>query len=570
MTGAVASGRIGTTIAAIVLPFALRSLVRICMPAGTLRRAAGTAILVAVVLSVAPVLWIVLVLAGIAGVVYLQVTRGRSARPVMARVAVGLLAPLVLLLPWSLYLVTTPSLLLLEPGINSATLTDPQLRPWDVLLLHPGGPGMTPLWLTVGIVLAGFLAFLRIDRLRVISLIGALGGLALLAGLVQSMVLVTPPGTAAEVRPWPGQATLLLGLAMIAAGSVALDGLRARLAGSSFTFGQPLAAAVAVVALLAPLLTALWFGGGLDFALRKAPPSSVPAFVAADSESSQAPRTLVLDDDNAGRVRYSLLTGPGLQLGDAETGPPVADWEKLDPYVAAMASGRGGDEIEALAGYGVRYVVLAQGTSQALVPTLDGEPGLRRLSSSGGEVLWRVSGTTSRARIVADGKPTPVGLAENGQVAADPYIDQAMPDGSGKRVLVTGAAQDSGWRAVAVSASGETTDLTAVPGPGVLAWSQGFDVPAGSPRISVTFDGNARSLWLWLQLLVLAVLVVLALPERRRLDPDPDVDEDRYDAAAAEVADAPVAAEMVDVVAVQAENEPVDPDGSQQRPDGEA
>lgn len=547
MTGAVSSGRIGTTMAAVVLPFALRSLVRIAQPGGTLRRAAGTALLVAVLLSVAPSLWIVLVVAGIAAAVYLRMTTGWSAtRPVAVRLAVGLLAPLVLLLPWSAYIFTSPSILLLEPGINSGALTDPALKPWDVLLLHPGGPGMTPVWLTLGIILGGFVAFLRADRIRVITLIGALGGIALVMGLIQSMVLVTPPGSAAEVRPWSGQATLLLGLAMIAAGSVALDGLRGRFAGSNFTLGQPVAAVVAIVALLAPVLAAVWFGVGLTSVVRKAPASSVPAFVAADSESAQAPRTLVIDDDTAGRVRYSLLTGPGPQLGDAETGPPVEAWQQLDPYVAAMASGRGGDEIEALAGYGIRYVVLANGTSQELVPTLDGEPGLRRLSSSGGEVLWRVAGTTSRARVVADDKQTPVGIADRGTVTADPYIDQALPDGKGARVLVTGAALDDRWQASTVDAGGASTDLEAVAGPGVMSWAQGFTAPPGTQPVTVRFDGTVRSLWLWLQLVVLLVLVVLALPERRRLDPDPDVDED---VSVAVVAETGITSEPVAVVA---------------------
>jgi GT2 family glycosyltransferase len=548
MTGAVASGRIGTTIAAIVLPFAIRSLVRISLPGGTLRRAAGTALMVAVVLSVAPAVWIVLVVAGIVGVIFLNRHDGVAIRPVLAPWP-SACWPVGAARPWSLYIVTNPSILLLEPGINSAALTDPDLKPWDVLLLHPGGPGMTPLWLTFGIVIAGLVAFLRVDRIRVIGAIGALGGLALLMGLVQTMIFVTPPGSAAEVRPWPGQATVLLGLAMIAAGAVALDGLRARLAGSSFTLGQPLAAVVAAFALLAPVLAAGWFAVGLTFVVRKAPATSVPAFVAADSESAQAPRTLVIDDDTAGRVRYSLLTGPGPQLGDAETGPPVSAWEQLDPYVAAMASGRGGDEIEALAGYGIRYIVLARGTSQSLVPTLDGEPGLRRLSSSGGEVLWRVAGTTSRARVVADDKQTPVGLADGGTVTADPYIDQALPDGTGSRIIVIGAGQDPGWTASVSDASGNRTDLTAVAGPGVMQWAQGFEVPAGTPRVTVSFDGTSRSLWLWLQVLVLAVLVVLALPERRRLDPDPDVDDDT-DAVVARRAAVAAAEPGADVEAV--------------------
>ena len=39
-----------------------------------------------------------------------------------------------------------------------------------------------------------------------LGVLAFLGGLALLMGLVQTMIFVTPPGSAAEVRPWPGQA----------------------------------------------------------------------------------------------------------------------------------------------------------------------------------------------------------------------------------------------------------------------------------------------------------------------------------------------------------------------------
>ncbi len=536
MTGALAAGRIGTTMAAIALPFALRSLVRISGPQGTLRRSAGTAILVAVVLAVAPVLWLVLLIAGIVVAVYLFRTRGPADRGVISRLALALLGPLVLLLPWTLYIVTQPTILLLEPGLNTAALTDPDLKPWHVLLLHPGGPGMTPIWLTLGIIVGAFLALLRTDRFRIIGALAAIAGLALLVGMFQTMVMVTPPGATNEVRPWPGQATLLLGLMMIAAAAVAIDGLRDRMVGRSFSVGQPIAIVVALSAVLAPLLSAAWFMAGLRMDVRLAPATSVPAFVAADSDSAQAPRTLVINDDVAGRVSYSLLNGPGPELGDAETGPPASDWEALDPYVAAMASGRGGDEIEALAGYGIRYVVLAPGTSRDLVPTLDAEPGLRRLSSSGGEVLWRVGGTTSRARIVADDKQTPVGLADNGRVTANPYIDQAIPDGAGDRVLVTGAALDGGWHAATVAADGTLTDLEAVAGPKLLDWSQAFVAPDGAPKISVWFDSSSRTRWLWLQGLVLLALIIMALPERRRVDPDPDVvDPDPDTALAIEV-----------------------------------
>ncbi len=531
MTGAVASGRIGTTIAAIALPFALRSLVQTCGPRGTWRRAAGSAILVAVVLATAPSLWLVLLVAGLIGALYLVRREGAATNAVLARLLIALLAPLVLLLPWSAYALVNPATLLLEPGLSSGPITDPGLTPWDVLLLHPGGPGMTPLWITFGIVLAGLLALLRSDRRRTIGALAVLGALGLGLGLIQTVVLVTPPGTMTEVRPWPGQATLLLGLALIAMSAVAADGLRDRLVGSSFTFGQPVAGAVAVTALLAPILSGAAFAVGLDIVVRKAPPEAVPAFVAADAESPQAPRTLVLADNRSGLVQYTLINGAGPSLGDAETGPPASAWQALDPYVAAVVSGRGGDEIEALAGYGIRYVLLAPGSSRALIPTLDGEPGLRRLSSAGGEVLWRVAGVTSRARVVDTAKQTPVGLASAG-TSTEPYLDQAMPDGAAGRSLALGALVDDGWRA-------ETADGTALPataGPALLSWSQSFTLPEGDPQVTVSFDDGPRTRWLWLQVLVLVVLVVLALPARRRVDPDPDVDSDAGPLPATEAA----------------------------------
>lgn len=524
MTGAVASGRIGTTILAVALPFALRSLVRISSPRGTYRRAAGTALLVAVVLSVAPAIWLVLLIAGVAAAVWLLKAGRLDGRSVVGRLIIALLAPLVLLLPWSWYLLTNPSLLLLEPGLNGGPVTDRDLAPWHVLLLHPGGPGMVPVWITAGLLLAGLLALLRRDRLAITGGFAVLGGLALLLGLVQAVMVVTPPGATMELRPWPGQATLLLGLALVAMAAVAVHGLRDRFIGTSFSLGQPLALIVVLAALLAPLLTSLWFVSGLPSVVRKEPASPLPAFVAADAVSAQAPRTLIIATDVAGRVQYSLINGTGPMLGDAETGPPASAWEQLDPYVAAMVSGRGGDEVVALAGYGVRYVLLAPGSSTDLVAVLDGEPGLRRLSSSGGEVLWRVAGVTTRARVVQDGRQEPVGLAADGTTTADPYLSQLLPDGTGTRALVAGALADPGWTASVVDGDGVRTALELVTVSGVLDWSTAFAVPEGAPFVEVSFDSSARSRWLLLQGVVLVALVIMALPARRRVDPDPDLD----------------------------------------------
>jgi GT2 family glycosyltransferase len=157
VTGATASGRIGTTIAAIVLPFVLRSLVRLAGEDGTVRRAAGTAILVAIVISVAPAIWIIVMLTALLLLGVRFRARSGPVRSIALRLGLATLAPLLLLVPWSIHLLTNPSLLLLEPGLTGSDITDRNLAPWHVLLLHPGGPGMTPVWITIALVLAGAL-----------------------------------------------------------------------------------------------------------------------------------------------------------------------------------------------------------------------------------------------------------------------------------------------------------------------------------------------------------------------------------------------------------------------------
>ena len=528
VTGAVSAGRIGTVIAAILLPFAARSIARLASPAGTWRRAAGTAIIVAAVTAAVPGLWLIVF---VSSVVIIAIGWRRDAAatlPIARRLALAILAPLVLLLPWSLRLLLNPQLFLVQPGISSASLTDPDITAIDVLLLHPGGPASMPVWVTVGIVLAGALSVVRRARLVPISAALGVGVVALLLGVVQTVIVLTPPDGTAPLRPWPGPATLVLGATLLVAAALAADGLRERISGASFGVLQPIVAVVVVIALLAPLGVAITWFPNAEGELRRAPISTVPAFVQADALSPQAPRTLVLRQQPDGRVLYSLINGIGPILGDAEVAPGQEVWDRLDPLVAALASGRGGEEVPTLAGYGVRYVLLASGSSKALVPVLDGAPGLRRLSSSGGEVLWRVAGTTSRARVVeqteAGDSLTPVGVQQHGdRLSVNPYIDQRLPEGATQRLLVIGAAADGGWSAKVRLDDGGTQTLDPVPATGIYEWSQAYEVPSGSPVLDVRFPQGTRTIWLWLQLVVLLVLVVLALPSRKAVE-DYDVE----------------------------------------------
>lgn len=520
VTGAVAGGHLGTAATAVLLPPTIRMLTRTAglgqpgLAAPTWRTAWSTALLVSLVAAAAPALWVLAVLLGL--VAGLTVARDGAAR---RRLAAAVLTPIAVLLPWSAWVAVNPALLLGEPGLVTAGLTDPDLSAIDVALLHPGGPGMSPLWLTAGVVAAAVLTPLRRDRLRLVLGCWLVALVALVLGVVQTVLAVTLPGQQEAQRTWPGPATLLLGLAFVAAVAVAADGLRRRLAGASFGWRQPVLGIVVVAALLAPLLAAGWWLPGAGDPLRRQPPTAVPAFVAADAAGPDRPRTLVLRRESGGRITYSLVDGSGPVLGDGDTGPPAEAWDRIDPLVAALASGRGGDEVVGLAAYAVRYVQLADPGEQSLVRTLDSEPGLRRLSSAGGEALWRVAGVTSRVRVVAaDGAAAPV--PANDPASGGPLVDATLSAGAAGRTLVLSEAADGGWRA-----SADGGELTAAPAGAGADWAQAFDLPAGAPQVQAWFDGSGRTRWLWLQLALLVVVVVLALPARREEDPDPGEDD---------------------------------------------
>ena len=510
MTGSLAQGRLGTSFAAFILPFALRSGVRMLTPDSTRRRAAGTALLFALLLAFAPALWLISLVCAVLAIAFI-----RRTKEAVIKAAITFGASFAALVPWSFSLVLNPVQFFFEPGLNSATLTDPDISMVDIFLLHPGGPGMSPIVITIGIVLAAVLALARTDRRSVAVLLIIAAWVGILFALVQVVFLFTPAGATTQMRTWPGPATLFIGLMLIAAAALGAQGLRTRFIGQSFSLGQPIAAIAVLAALAAPLLSLLWLIPADTSVLARNSPATVPAFVAADAFGPQAPRTLMLTQLPAGNIEYTLINGDGLRLGDADTPPSSQVWRTIDPYVAALASGRGGDEVAALGGYGVRYVALAPGSSKEIVPILDAEPGLRRLSNSDGEVLWRVSGVTSRARITDGDIQSPVGIASPEDLGTQPYIEQILPDGTGTRVLYIGAGADSRWKA---------GDLGSVATEGVLDWSATFEIPAGSPEVRVVFDNSSRQMWLLAQLFIVLSLIVIALPSRRRIEVDPDLD----------------------------------------------
>ena len=93
-------------------------------------------------------------------------------RVAFGRALVVAAVPPVLLLPWLTALVAQPQMLLVEAGLPGPGLSSADLDGLDVLLLHPGGPGLPPLALAAGLVLAALAALLRPAGRRVVDCLG--------------------------------------------------------------------------------------------------------------------------------------------------------------------------------------------------------------------------------------------------------------------------------------------------------------------------------------------------------------------------------------------------------------
>ncbi|WP_043264600.1 glycosyltransferase family 2 protein [Streptomyces sp. CT34] len=528
-TGALAGGRLGTAVLAVLLPLMARAAVA----ASGLRLATGTrpgwraawayALLVTFTTAFTPIVWPIAVLLGIGLLVLRFLDGNRALLPAYAlRFLAVAVAPLVVLAPWSLSLFAQPSRFFQEAGLDYGAGSASVL---DLVGLSPGGPKAVGGLLLIGIVLAALAATLRGERQTAIR---AAWAVALTALLLAAL---------GNASGWTGPAMLVYGLALLCAAAVGAEGVRTRMAALGFGWKQPVAVLIALASAVAPLYAAAsWMITGAAGPLQRRDPTQVPAFVAEESSTFDRARTLVLDG-TAGHVSYSLVRGSGAQLGDADLADRAGGDRRLDSVVAHLVAGSGADQTDQLGGYAVRYVLVRKGASRAMGRVLDATPGLTRLSQDDGSALWRIDRRVSRISIVPG--QTKEGTAAGDAVAPVPVpagpVDAhttKVPAGAAGRILRIADAADDGWQA---SLNGTALKPVTVDG-----WAQGFQLPSDGGRLDLTHDNPlGRTLWLWAQGLLALVLVVMALPGRRR-----EVDDDLpQDTDAAAVAAAPAAGE---------------------------
>ncbi|WP_405798801.1 glycosyltransferase [Streptomyces sp. NBC_01506] len=520
-TGALATGRLGTAVLAILLPLIARAAVAAygfraegsdSSARGSWRATWAYTFLLTFAMAFTPVVWPMAVVLGLA-VLALR-------RDDIVAYGLRLLAvtgtPLLVLAPWSLSLLTSPSDLFEEAGLEFGTGEATAL---DLLGMSPGGPKAVGGLLLIGVVLAALAALLRGERQFAVRAAWVTALVALVFA-----VLTNNSG-------WAGPATLVYGLALIAAAVLGADGAKERVASQSFGWRQPVAALIAVAAGAAPLLAAGgWMLSGAAGPLERRDPVQVPAFVAEESITRDQPRTLILGGTSAAEVSYSLVRGSGGRLGDAELTESGGSDPGLDKVVGRLVAGSGADQTDQLSGFAIRYVLVRDGVPAQTSRVLDATPGLSRLSQLDGSALWRVDRQISRVTIIdggsdgesgteggSDAEPLPVGSS-----TVEAHTD--IPAGKAGRVLRIADRAAEGWQA---TLDGRLLEKKTVDG-----WAQGFELPAEGGRLDLTYeDSFTHTAWVWAQGALGVVLLVLALPGRRK-EIDDDLPEERAEVPA--------------------------------------
>lgn len=373
--GAVASGHLGTVVASIALPWVLRSGCRLVAgsPVDGWRAAAALGLALSVAVAFAPQSELIVGAVALVGVVGL-VLRGRPLRA--GQLAAGAALPLLLLMPWSGRVASSPDLLLTEAG--STVVPGTAADSWQLVLGRVGAPGEAPGWVSAGLTLVALLSLLRRDtRARV-----AAAWLLVLAGLGAAAVLAAQTvttETGQSAHPWLGVPLVVCFAGAIAAAGIAADGLGAFIGSGSFGWRQPVGAtAVAIGAATVVAGLGWWVWSAPYASLHRDEAVPVPAYM-IEAMATDDERVLVLRT-RADVVAFTVLAGDGQRLGDDSVLSPADS--ALPALIAGLVSQSRPEQVQRLGELGVGYVVVPAPQSPGVVAQLDAAAGLTRTSSA--------------------------------------------------------------------------------------------------------------------------------------------------------------------------------------------
>lgn len=504
LTGSVTSGRVGTVVATITLPWLVCTTLTVFdrSTASPWRAVFTGSLLLAVMVAFCPLAWAMAAATAVAGLPWLLRRRPRLVGPVAFLVA----SPVALLAPWSFDLLSQPRKLLHEAGGLDPIITPLGDHAWQLPFGRLVAAGEAPWWISVGVVVAGALAILRADRRTEVAaawLLVAVGVVA--AAVVSRQVVVSPTGE--QSYAWAGFAVVVAQGAVIAAAGKAADGLTAHVRAGAFGWRQPIGVLAVILAISTPVAGALWWVvTAPEGQLSRVVATDLPAYLIDTTRSPTQQRVLVLGGDHLD-VTYDVWLDDGRRLGDdsVDAAPGSA---ALDDLVARLLSDARPSDVARLADFGIGYVVLPVPVDPGLEAELDGLGGLSRASSDVTRSLaWQLDAPTGLARLLSSDRPGAAGHAEvvgshSGEVDVD------IGPGGTARIIRLAAGNGEGDEEFSASLDG--TKLVGTD----TSVGLGFAVGPDPGRLTVS-SGGQRGWWLLAQLGVLVVVLVLATPSLR-------------------------------------------------------
>ncbi len=518
---AVAQGRLGPLLAAVLWPLTAAAVVRaLAKTTGQRATATATAILgVTTLLSVVPVFALPFLVVSALFVIFRRGVRWAA--------AALLIAPWLLLGPWVITLWAQPQRLLAGGGaladLAGRTAVNLDLGPlrtkdlsvplaWRTLIPLHDWSAVAVLGGGLALVLIALVSLLRGgSRGRLVTGCAGLEVFAVAYTAVAPLWKLTGDGPG--LTPWAGVGGLLVWAALIMAPVLAADALPGQLARHGFGWRHIAVAPIVLLAILGPVLAALaWSLHGPSLAAAKA--AKLPA-VAADA-ALEGTRTLVLNQ-HQGSWDYELLgSEPGPIARDlpppnwsANSAQQRADRNLREAVTKLFAPGTTADPAGTLRQFAIGWVLIRQPVSTAQAERLDQVPEFTRVGRTAAGQLWRLGSAdleqSARVQLIEEG-----GSAQAVPVSG-PHsrVESEVAASTKPRRLVLAEVASRHWEA---RFNGQP--LTALaPESG---WQQTFAVPPSAGELSIRSTSN----WAWWQLgqlLFLAVVVLTALPIRRRI-----------------------------------------------------
>ncbi|HEY0471023.1 MAG TPA: glycosyltransferase family 2 protein [Kribbella sp.] len=369
--GAISQGRLGTCVAAIVLPLlgaAVHTVARRrrVVVQGSWRAAWFAGICQAVLFAFTPALGLLVAIALVAAAL-LGLGWRRQGRQLVFSVLLGLL----LVLPWTIELVLHPSRLGQEAGGPPTSAVGPGDSIARLLTGTPVG-APAPWWFAVPLILVALLALTRESRQRY----ELLGWFAALSGLVGTLV-------ASRLGGGSGPLMFLMVAGWIVAVTVAWDSV-----GKST---ELIVRGVLGLVLVATVVTAgFWLVRGVDGPLRRGPEQDLPAYLISSQGPPQHASILVVRKEPGSAMRFSLVKDGGPRMGSLEAAPSAQQTKPITDVLSALGGGGTGEEGRQLASLAVDYIYLPAPVDPALTSTLDSLPGLTRASAESDDASWLI------------------------------------------------------------------------------------------------------------------------------------------------------------------------------------